>query len=1032
MARNYLSGITLQIGGDTSPLSKALKEPNKEANELQSSLKAINQALKLDPTNTDLLRQKQDLLGQSIENNEERLKLLKTAQQQFVESGGNVTDRSYIELERQIAITENQIKKAKDQQNSFTESLQAFGVAAKDIGTKAESLGTKLLPVTGAVAAIGTAATKTAIDFEDAMSQLAGALNEPIENMGELRELAIQTGQDTIFSASEAASAMVELAKGGLTEAQIQGGALATTMDLAASSQMDLATSANVVVQAMGAFHIEADQSAIAANALAGAAAASSTDVQPLTEALSQCSAQAYNANWSIQETTAALALFADSGIRGSDAGTSLKTMLQRLAAPTDEAAKQIEKLGIETRDTDGHMLGLQEVADQLHDKLGNLSDAERDAALQTIFGSDAMRAATILMNSGSEGLERYVEATNDQESAQRLANSQMSDWSRSLEELQGSLETAAIIIGEKLAPYVSDLADGISDLIGWFSDLDPAVQDVIIGVTGLTAAAGPALIVFGKAAKGLDSLITAGGKLGTTLGNLSKSTGLASDATSLFSKANEMLGGHLGLVVTAAVALPVLVAEITAALTDGQNYVFDYADAIKEMKTSLDEIETTKEQAIITAQNEAIEYQNLKGQLDQMVDSNGKVKEGYEQMAGVIVNELNSALGTHMEIVNGAIQGYQQASEEIDKLIVKMQAQAVLEAQKEALDQAVQIKNDNLKQISEINTQLEAEQQRYNERMNMLRQKGLSDQQIYSDSGILTLQATITTYQDQMDELVEINAGITEDQATYYNNMALMQEGSLESLKKINQSEIAEYDEQGNRIIPTLKERYAQQLAEVNTYYAALKNTTDDGERKIIQAQIDSAKEKLEQIKKDMEAQGIAIKEGEPGIISAWESVAEGSVDAVSDYNSFYTAGQNAASGYNNGLNSYMGYIEDTARKLANKGITAIKNALQIKSPSHVMRDEVGKNIDAGIGVGIEKNADLAIDPLIALAKKIKGVEISQNVSGQIEKTIRANNVITVNSPIEIDLDGKPIYQNVVKRITKTQGIRSQFKGAY
>src|SRR5699024_195347 len=124
--------------------------------------------------------------------------------------------------------------------------------------------------------------------------------------------------------------------------------------------------------------------------------------------------------------------------------------------------------------------------------------------------------------------------------------------------------------------------------------------------------------------------------------------------------------GGHLGLVVTAAVALPVLVAEITAALTDGQNYVFDYANAIKEMKTSLDEIETTKEQAIITAQNEAIEYQNLKGQLDQMVDSNGKVKEGYEQMAGVIVNELNSALGTHMEIVNGAIQGYQQASEEI------------------------------------------------------------------------------------------------------------------------------------------------------------------------------------------------------------------------------------------------------------------------------------------------------------------------------------------------------------------------------
>ena len=159
------------------------------------------------------------------------------------------------------------------------------------------------------------------------MSQAAGALNMPMSQMGELRDLAIKTGQETIFSAKESGQAITELAKGGLTEADIKTGALKATMDLAASSGMDLGNAANVVVQAMGAFGLSAEESALAANALAGAAASSSTDVELLTQGLAQVSAQAYNAGWSMQETTAVLGKFADAGIVGSDAGTSLKTL---------------------------------------------------------------------------------------------------------------------------------------------------------------------------------------------------------------------------------------------------------------------------------------------------------------------------------------------------------------------------------------------------------------------------------------------------------------------------------------------------------------------------------------------------------------------------------------------------------------------------------------------------------------------------------------------------------------------------------
>ena len=296
-----------------------------------------------------------------------------------------------------------------------------------------------------------------------------------------------------------------------MSEADIKAGALKATMDLAASSGMDLGNAANVTVQAMGAFGLSAEKSAVAANALAGAAAASSTDVEPLTQGLSQVSAQAYNAGWSIQETTAVLGKFADAGIVGSDAGTSLKVMLQRLAAPTsDKAAMKIENLGIKTRDANGHLLGASEMAQELQDKLGGLSEAERDSALQTIFGLDAMRAATVMMNSGSEGLASYIKATNDQEAAQRLANSQMGEGEKAIEEMKGSLETAAITIGSKLAPVITKVVKFITDLVNKFSALPSGVQTAIVVIGAIIAVLGPLLVIIGQMAIGISALTAA------------------------------------------------------------------------------------------------------------------------------------------------------------------------------------------------------------------------------------------------------------------------------------------------------------------------------------------------------------------------------------------------------------------------------------------------------------------------------------------------------------------------------------------
>lgn len=631
MAGSRIKGITIEIGGDTSKLEKALSGVDKKLYGVEQSLKDVNKLLKLDPTNTELLNQKQKLLQQSISETKNRLETLKQASEQAAKTAGNydawkeaytpiqeeivktnekmdklkksmksmeesgqidteeykklqtevdqssdklkelkaqkkqvddefgqpISPEGFDSLQREIVETEQKLKSLKETTGSASANLAKVSAVSGEFGNKVKGVGQSLLPVTGALTGVGAASTVMANNFNDAMSQAAGALDKPMSEMEDLRQLAIQTGQDTVFSATDAGNAITELAKGGLTEADIKAGALKTTMDLAASSGMDLGEAANVVVQAMGAFGLSANESAEAANALAGAAAASSTDVEPLTQALAQCSAGAKNAGWSIQETTAVLARFADAGIEGSDAGTSLKTMLQRLAAPTDSAATMIEQLGIQTRDSNGDLLGASEIAEELQNKLGGLDSASRDAALSTIFGSDAMRAATVMMDSGTEGIQKYINAANDQEAAQRLANSQMSDGSRAIEELKGSLETAAIQIGDTLAPIVQKVAELITALVNKFSALPEGVQQVIVVVGILVAALGPLLMVIGQISLGISAVA----------GALSKLSGNGGVATKLVGGIKTAVTGLLGMI-TAHPVIAVITAIIAALVT--------------------------------------------------------------------------------------------------------------------------------------------------------------------------------------------------------------------------------------------------------------------------------------------------------------------------------------------------------------------------------------------------------------------------------------------------------------------------------
>lgn len=415
-------------------------------------------------------------------------------------------DQGVVSGLKKIKVSMEEIK-GKDGKLNW-EGLKKGGSATKALGEGITELGSSMtLGLTVPIVAAGGAAISVAANFDDAMSQVQGALGGASEDMDGLRDLALQLGADTVFSATESAQAMVELAKGGLTEAQIKGGALAASMDLAAAGQLNLADAAATTVQMMGSFGLGAGDATRIANALAGAANASSADVSDLTQAMSQCSAQASLAGWSLEDTAAALALFADHGVKGSDAGTSLKTMLQRLAAPTDQAAEAIAAYGLNIRDSNGKMKDISGIADELTGKLGGLSDAERDAALQTIFGSDASRAAAILMQSGSEGLAKYIEATNDATAAETMANAQKGELSWALENMGGAVESASIAFGTALAPAITAVAGVIGNVAEAFASLPAGVQTGIAVVLALVAALGPLLMVIGSVVAALPAI---------------------------------------------------------------------------------------------------------------------------------------------------------------------------------------------------------------------------------------------------------------------------------------------------------------------------------------------------------------------------------------------------------------------------------------------------------------------------------------------------------------------------------------------
>lgn len=352
----------------------------------------------------------------------------------------------------------------------------------------------KKMAIAGVAIAGGFAlCVKASADFEKELSGIKAVTGASGDEIDQLRKKALQLGADTSFSAGEAAQAMSELAKAGVPVPDILNGAADATVNLAAAGEVALPKAAELAANAMATFALKAKDMPHIADLMAGAANASSISVEDFGESMKQAGAVAHLAGVSFEDTAAAVAILGNNGIKGSDAGTGLKTMLSVLIPKSKEAAGVMKDLGIITKDgsntffdAKGNVKSLAEVSQILQNATKNLTKEQKLQALSTIFGSDAIKSAAILADNGAAGFNKMADALSKVKAAD-VAKERMNNLAGSIEGMKGSLDTAMIQIGAAGQGPIKSLVDNLAKLINSFNSLsDGTRQNIIVTALGV------------------------------------------------------------------------------------------------------------------------------------------------------------------------------------------------------------------------------------------------------------------------------------------------------------------------------------------------------------------------------------------------------------------------------------------------------------------------------------------------------------------------------------------------------------------
>lgn len=697
MASSRIKGITIKIDGNTTSLQKSLESVDKSVKKSEQNLKDINKLLKFDSDNTRLLSQKQKNLKEDIGKTKERLNQLKEAQKQ-VGKGTKEWDALQIE----IGETEVKLKELKKEYRDFgsvaKQKLQDVGDKLKDVGEKTINAGKKVSTyVTAPIVAGFTAAVKVTADFDEAMSKVQAVSGASGDDFTQLRDKAREMGEKTKFSATEAAEAMNYMAMAGWKTESMLGG-IDGVMNLAAASGEDLATTSDIVTDALTAFGMSADESGRLADILASASSNANTNVSMMGESFKYVAPVAGAMGYSAEDVSIALGLMANSGIKASQAGTSLRNIMQRMAKPTKESQAAMDRLGLSLQDDEGNMYSFREIMNQMRDSFGNINvdvdeynkrldqmdsdleegiitqkeydkeleelnkqtfgaeGAEKARAAAMLGGARAMSALLAISNATEEDYQKLTTAVDTSSDAfAKLTdgsvvplNEALATGAEVVETYNGQAEAMAATMQDNLAGQLTILKSQVSEVAISIGDiLMPTIRDIVDVIQGwidkfnnLDESQKELIVKIALVAAAIGPVIIVIGTLITSIGAIVTAIGL--------------LLSPLGLVVAAIAA----VIAIGVALYKNWDTICAWANTLKEkVIEAWNNLKETVVNAVTQLKEKVItQWNTLKttvGNLVNLVKTNivNSFTQAKEKVLGVfdsikngIVNKLESA----------------------------------------------------------------------------------------------------------------------------------------------------------------------------------------------------------------------------------------------------------------------------------------------------------------------------------------------------------------------------------------------------
>ena len=817
----------------------------------------------------------------------------------------------------------------------------------------------------------GKACISAGMDFDSQMSTVAAISGATGEEFEILRAKAQEMGATTAFSATESAQAMEYMAMAGWKTTDITNG-LAGVMNLAAASGEDLATTSDIVTDAMTAFGMSADQSTYFADVLAQTATNANTNVGMMGETFKYVAPLAGAMGYNIEDMSAAIGLMANAGIKGSQSGTSLRNIITNLASPTDTVAGAMDDLGISLTDSDGKTKSFGETLSDLRISFADLDEVQKTQYASAIAGKEGMSGLLALINSSDEDFDKLTDSIkNCTGASEKMAEIRLDNLEGDVTLFKSALEGAQIAISDKLTPVLRNLVEKATDWLPTVQDKLLSAIDVVMDIGKyLAQELTPILSSIGKSVLPIikDALKSAKAIIEQLVPVIKNIWKFAEPVFKIVVDTIDLIVEYLPTLLQDVLDFIDPLNLIHKETSQVSEEYLKMADNANKMSEKLDDIKQKNADIGQSVLEEYNHYGDLADRLSTVVDKNGKIKEHCEYTVQQIIDELNPALDTSLEIVDGQLKGYKEIADEIDNIILKKQAESMLEKGQENYDKAIADRAESIqakvKAESEIN-ELEKELDDLHAKRKEWDETGIVpegfdpsgycgdvqrlEENIKSLSGTVETETQninkanneITKYSDLRTAALEGNIGAMQRYAAEYSyNMLTAGNATVEELV----SQYNDFSQMVDNLVEAQKKGDESVTDEMINTYTMLRNISHD---------------ELTEAQRMANEQGVAAAEkfgkgleSSTGFVTvAARTVAESAEKELDKDTTSH--GANFAWGFSEGMRSQIDSAISAAREVGNAAAAALQKALDEHSPSRVTR-KMGQFFGLGFSEGI------------------------------------------------------------------------------